>query len=77
MGWYFSTTSGYSDNQYSYCLRQFIDECNNDFRYEHHQLILCKVLVGSSNFGNIALELDQTRTLSQKRLNKRLKNRLK
>ena len=76
VGWYFSTTAGYSDNQFSYCLRQIKETRDDDLVYEHHQLILCKVLVGFSNFGNIALELDQSRTLSQEKLNKRLKNAL-
>ena len=77
MGWYFSTTAGYSDNQYSFCWSENRNINKGDSKFEDHQLILCKVLVGSSNFGKIALELDQTRTLSQKRLNKRWKNRLK
>ena len=46
-------------------------------KYEHHQLIIWKVLVGSSNYGNIALEQDQMRTLSQRNLNARIENRIK
>ena len=64
IGCYFSTKPGYSDNQYAYTYH--IENENKENAY--YQLLMCRVCVGKYDFGTVALEADQMRTLKKQDL---------
>ena len=69
IGCYFSTTPGYSDNQYAYKVSDSMAG-----KTEIRQLLLWRVIIGCYDFGLISLEADQMRTLKKADLESSIDN---